>query len=233
MGTFRKALTDSDKEWIRKQKVFFVASAPLDKSGHVNNSPKGYDCLRVLSSNRVIILDGRGSGCETIAHLRENKRVTLMFCAFEGPPRIMRLFGTGVVHEPGTAEFDSLFEEHYGEAWREQGKFNFVRSIIDINVHLVGQSCGYAVPYMEYKSDRNTLTDHCKSKSQEILASKAVSDNSCSLDGIPSYLKGTTHAGAWKRNRALRVLNDMAPWVGGAAVGAALATAVVRGALSK
>ncbi|KAJ1815226.1 hypothetical protein LPJ75_002445, partial [Coemansia sp. RSA 2598] len=95
MGTFRQALSDSDKEWIRKQKVYFVSTAPLSKSGHVNASPKGYDTLRILDSNRIVFLDGRGSGCETISHLRENGRITVMLCAFEGPPRIMRLFGTG------------------------------------------------------------------------------------------------------------------------------------------
>ncbi|KAJ1966361.1 hypothetical protein GGI12_000141 [Dipsacomyces acuminosporus] len=231
MGSYRKGLSEGDKGWIRKQKMFFVATAPLKAGGHVNASPKGYDCFRILDDNRVIFLDGRGSLCEMIAHLRENKRITVMFCAFEGAPKIMRLYGTGAVHEPGTREFDALFEEHYADEWKDPGKFKFVRSIIDIKVYLVGQSCGYAVPNMEYKSDRSTLTDIYAKRSDELIAKKRLECNSISLDGIPSYLEGTD-PGPWVKNKLVKLADSAAPWVGGAAIGAALALAVVRGLVS-
>ncbi|KAJ2167688.1 hypothetical protein GGH16_003853, partial [Coemansia sp. RSA 560] len=125
MGSFRDALTESDQEWIRKQKVYFVATSPQGSDGHVNTSPKGYDSLRILNSKRIVLLDGRGSGCETISHLRENGRITIMMCAFEGGPRIMRLFGRGVVYEPGQPEFDELFEEHFASEWRDPDRFKF------------------------------------------------------------------------------------------------------------
>ncbi|KAI9500985.1 hypothetical protein BX070DRAFT_240200 [Coemansia spiralis] len=209
MGAFRQALTKSDKEWVAKQKVFFVASAPLQKGGHVNVSPKGYSSLRILDDNRVIFLDGRGSGCETISHLRENQRITIMMCAFDGPPRIMRLFGKGSVYEPGSAEFDELFEKHYAEEWKDPGKFKFVRSIIDVQVHLVGQSCGFAVPFMEYKSDRSTLVEHHKNKTKEMQSKSRIRDNSFSIDGIPSFLEGTSPGPTAAKRKMTGVLETL------------------------
>ncbi|KAJ2476558.1 hypothetical protein EV174_004892 [Coemansia sp. RSA 2320] len=230
MGNFREALTDSDREWIAKQKVYFVATAPLEKDGHVNLSPKGYAGLRILSSTRLILLDGRGSGCETIAHLRENKRITVMLCAFESSPRIMRLFGFGTVYEPGSSEFDSLFEEHYAAEWKDPDRFKFVRSIIDIDLQLVGQSCGFAVPFMDYKSDRSTLVDYMKPKSADSLAFSRSRDNTFSLDGIPSFLNGTDSISVARKRSLLAMANHLLPWIGGAALGAAAALAVARNA---
>ncbi|KAJ2899811.1 hypothetical protein IWW38_000841 [Coemansia aciculifera] len=228
MVTFREALTDADREWIAKQKVFFVSTAPLDKGGNVNSSPKGYNSMAILSGTRVLYLDGRGSGCETISHLRENKRITIMFCAFEGPPRIVRLFGIGTVHEPGSSEFDSLFEEHYSAEWSDPGRFKFVRSIIDIKLHLVSQSCGYAVPVMEFKTERSTLVDYMKNKSTDALVTMCVRDNTLSIDGVPSFLNGTD-PGSATRWRSLA--DSIVPWVGGAALGAAAALVVAKHAL--
>ncbi|KAJ1646210.1 hypothetical protein LPJ64_002274 [Coemansia asiatica] len=230
MGTFRQALSDSDIEWIHKQKVYFVSTAPLNKGGHVNASPKGYDTLRVLNGNRIVFLDGRGSGCETISHLRENGRITVMLCAFEGSPRIMRLFGTGTVYEPGTSEFDSLFSEHYASEWGSAEKLKLVRTIIDIKVHLVGQSCGFAVPLMNFESERKTLVNSYKSETEEVIAKKCNRDNSFSIDGIPSFIKGTsgTKTKAKIKHGLVSATGTLLPWVGGAALGAAIALAAVR-----
>ncbi|KAJ2863333.1 hypothetical protein GGI22_001981 [Coemansia erecta] len=230
MGSFRMALTDADKEWIAKQKVYFVATAPLDKNGHVNLSPKGYLSMQIVGDNRIILLDGRGSGCETISHLRENQRITIMMCAFDGPPRIMRLFGNGAVSEPGSTQFEELFQKHYAEEWDDPNKFKFVRSIIDIQVHLVGQSCGYAVPFMEYKSDRKTLVEHQSKKTKEKLDTSRVRDNTFSIDGIPSFLDGTAPGKAAAKRKASGIIRAILPWVGGAALGAGVAAAVFKNA---
>ncbi|KAJ2503150.1 hypothetical protein GGI11_007660 [Coemansia sp. RSA 2049] len=228
MGTFREALTDADKAWIAKQRVYFVATAPLEKDGHVNLSPKGYSSMRVVGDNRIILLDGRGSGCETIAHVRNNQRITIMMCAFDGPPRIMRLFGKGVVYEPGSASFEELFKEHYAEDWEDPDSFKFVRSIIDIQVHLVGQSCGYAVPFMEYKSERKTLVEHQSKKTKEKLDISRARDNTFSIDGIPSFLDGTSPGKAALKRRAGTIVDALLPWAGGAALGAGVAVAIFR-----
>ncbi|KAJ1885704.1 hypothetical protein LPJ66_009990 [Kickxella alabastrina] len=230
MVTFREAMSDSDQKWIRKQNMYFVSTAPLAKSGHVNLSPKGYDGLRILDSNRVLLLDGRGSGCETIAHLRENGRITVMLCAFEGGPRIVRLFSTGTVHEPGSTEFSSLFAEHYAADWDNPDRINFVRSIIDVKVHMVAQSCGYGVPLMAFKDERRTLTDCFKTKPGEVIGKRSPLINSRSIDGIPSLLNGTadaTRVAVFKR-RFIIAAQSVVPWVGGAALGAAIALAAVK-----
>src|SRR5437868_2250776 len=125
-------------QWWREQPVFFVATAPAGDEGHVNLSPKGYDTLRVLGARRVAYLDLTGSGVETIAHVRENGRITLMACAFAGNPRISRIYGRGTVHGVGTAGCDALAPEFPALPGR--------RSIIDVEVERVTTSCGYAVP---------------------------------------------------------------------------------------
>src|SRR3954454_15558692 len=124
-------------QWWREQPMFFVATAPSGADGHVNLSPKGHDTLRVLAADRVAYLDLTGSGVETIAHLRENGRVTLMACAFTGNPRISRLYGKGRVHPLGSPEFNTLASEFPELPGR--------RSIIEVDVERVTTSCGYAV----------------------------------------------------------------------------------------
>src|SRR6478609_2444710 len=124
-------------QWWHEQPMFFVATAPSGNAGHVNLSPKGYDTLRVLAPDRVAYLDLTGSGVETISHLRDNGRITLMACAFAGAPRISRIYGTGTVHELGSPGFGELmpnFPELPGR-----------RAIIDVAVDRVTTSCGYAV----------------------------------------------------------------------------------------
>jgi len=109
MGQFYDEIPQNHFEWIKKQKMFWVATAPLDAQGHVNVSPKGIaDCFHVLNSKQVWYEDLTGSGVETISHVKENGRITIMFSAFEGPPRILRLFGVGTVHEYGSPEYNKF-----------------------------------------------------------------------------------------------------------------------------
>ena len=177
MAKVIRALDDALIEWIGRQHVFFVASAPSD-GGHVNLSPKGHDSLRVLDETTVAYLDLTGSGAETIAHTRENGRLTVMFCAFEGPPRILRLFGSGVAHPAGTAryaELAPLFPDLPGR-----------RSIVVLDVDRIQTSCGYAVPFMEYRSERETLQQWARRKDDAELAGYWAEKNTESIDGLPA-----------------------------------------------
>jgi len=164
-------------EWWTAQPVFFVATAPGGTDGHVNCSPKGLDTLRILSPTRVAYLDLTGSGIETISHLRDNGRITLMACAFSGAPRISRIYGAGTVHEvdsSGFAELAPSFPELPGR-----------RSIIDIAVDRVTTSCGYAVPLMDLVSDRDRLLDWARAKGDDGLAEYRASKNALSIDALP------------------------------------------------
>src|SRR5471030_1447108 len=147
MGKFYNEILAQHKEFMEKQHMFFVASAPLSTDGHVNLSPKGMDCFRVFSPNRVAYMDIIGSGNETSAHILENGRITFMFNAFEGPPLILRLYGKGYTVLPGDAD------------WRELAQhFNLVmatRQIIVADVDMVQTSCGFSVPYYEYAGERD------------------------------------------------------------------------------
>jgi hypothetical protein len=163
-------------QWWCAQPLFFVATAPLDGDGHVNLSPKGYDTLRVLGPARVAYLDLTGSGVETIAHLRENGRLTLMACAFNGNPRISRIFGRGRVHEFGTPAFDALapqFPELPGR-----------RSIIEVDVERVTTSCGYAVPLMDLVEERDRLIAWAEKKGDDGVVEYWASKNRESIDGL-------------------------------------------------
>ena len=164
-------------QWWQQQPMFFVATAPSGDAGHVNLSPKGYDTLRVLAADRVAYLDLTGSGVETIAHVRENGRVTLMACAFSGNPRISRIYGRGVVHVVGSPEFEALAPEF--------PVFSGRRSIIDISVERVTTSCGYAVPLMDLVDDRDRLLDWAKGKGDDGIAAYWQSRNAESIDGLP------------------------------------------------
>jgi hypothetical protein len=164
-------------QWWHEQPVFFVATAPSGGGGHVNLSPKGYDTLRVLASDRVAYLDLTGSGVETIAHLRENGRITLMACAFKGAPRISRIYGIGTVHEVGSPGFQDLAENFPELPGR--------RAVIDISVERVSTSCGYAVPLMDLVGDRDRLVDWALAKGDDGVATYWKSKNLLSIDGIP------------------------------------------------
>jgi hypothetical protein len=164
-------------EWIGEQQVFFVATAPSSDEGHVNLSPKGLEGLAVLGPTTVAYLDLTGSGAETIAHVRENGRISVLLCAFTGKPRILRLQGTGTVHLPGEAGFDELrprFGDHPG-----------VRSIISIELDRIATSCGYAVPLMTYEGDRRALTAWAEKKGEDLPA-YWEQKNATSIDGLPA-----------------------------------------------
>jgi hypothetical protein len=164
-------------QWWCDQPMFFVATAPSGGDGHVNLSPKGYDTFRVLAADRVAYLDLTGSGVETIAHLRENGRVTLMACAFRGNPRISRIYGRGHVHMVGSPEFEGLapqFPDLPGQ-----------RAIIDIEVERVTTSCGYSVPLMDLVEDRERLLDWARAKGDDGVVEYRQQKNALSIDGLP------------------------------------------------
>src|SRR4051794_6592827 len=150
MATVFESITPHHREWIARQAMFFVATAPLSAEGHVNVSPKGPGgSFKVVDDHTVAYLDVNGSGIETIGHLRENGRIVVMFCAFEGPPRILRLHGrgeAGLAHDPRFVELaDGLESPSIDEARR---------SVIRVDVHRVADSCGYGVPLMTFASTR-------------------------------------------------------------------------------
>ena len=169
--------------WIGAQHMFFVATAPRGDSGHVNLSPKGLDSLAILGPRRIAYLDLVGSGAETIAHLRENGRITLMFCAFEGLPRIVRLYGRGEVVEPGDAAFAELVARFPSQA--------STRSVICVELTRIADSCGYGVPLLRYEGERSQLGDWAERKGPEGLRTYQLERNRASLDGLPA-LRGAT-----------------------------------------
>jgi len=179
MARVHDHITPELRAFIEAQPVFFVASAPLSGEGHVNLSPKGLDCLRVLSPTRVAYLDLTGSGNETAAHLAENGRITFMFCAFTGAPRILRLYGRGEVvlpDAPEWAELADLFPTYPG-----------TRQIITAEISRVQTSCGYAVPLMDFVRERDTLTRWAEAKGEE-LPRYREQKNAVSIDGLPAPL---------------------------------------------
>lgn len=171
------ALDDDLAAWIAAQHVFFVASAPSE-GGHVNLSPKGHDCLRVLDERTVAYLDLTGSGAETIAHTRENGRLTIMLCAFEGPPRILRLFGTGVAHPLGSDRFSDLAPRFPA--------IPGARTIVELAIDRIQTSCGYSVPFMDYREERPTLQQWAARKDEGELAAYWQEKNWTSIDGLPA-----------------------------------------------
>ncbi|KAJ8515106.1 hypothetical protein ONZ45_g7416 [Pleurotus djamor] len=154
MGQFFEEIPERLMPWVMKQHMFWVATAPLKEDGHVNVSPKGFeDSFHIVNSRKVWYEDLTGSGSETIAHLKENGRITVLFHAFEGPPRICRIFGTGTVYEFGSPEYNELLPPSSPN--RKPGS----RAIIMIDVYKVGTSCGYAVPFYEFKRHRTQLLE--------------------------------------------------------------------------
>ncbi|MGA7474037.1 MAG: pyridoxamine 5'-phosphate oxidase family protein [Candidatus Sulfotelmatobacter sp.] len=177
MGKTRSMLDDAARSFIAAQHIFFVASAPLDASGHVNLSPKGLDTFCILGPTTVAYIDFNGSGVETMAHLKENGRIVLMFCAFQGPPNIFRLYGHGRVVEPQEAEFAKLVE-------------NFpihenTRSIVVVELTRVTDSCGYGVPLFNYEGEREQLAAWARKKGPEGLQAYREQKNERSIDGLP------------------------------------------------
>lgn len=183
MGKAFSELDDLNVKWIEKQHMFFVATAPAAVDGLLNLSPKGLDAFAVIDSTTVAYLDLVGSGVETIAHVRENGRLIIMFCAFDGPPRILRLWGRGEVierHDPRWFDLRSRFAEMPGE-----------RSIIVLHVSRVQDSCGYGVPRYIYQEDRSTLTDWAAKKGPEGVDAYIAEKNHKSIDGLPGLKVST------------------------------------------
>jgi hypothetical protein len=178
MSEVLPALDDDLIDWMSRQHVFFVATAPT-AGGHVNLSPKGYDSLRVLDPLRVAYLDLTGSGAETVAHVREDGRMTMMFCAFEGPPRILRLYGRGTAHVRGTERYEELaprFPDLPG-----------ARAIVELEVERVQTACGYSVPLLAFEGERPTLQQWASRRSDEDLQAYRTAKNTTSIDGLPAF----------------------------------------------
>jgi hypothetical protein len=180
MAKFFDSILEQHKVFIEKQKMFFVGSAPLSAEGHVNLSPKGIDSFRVLTPSKVAYMDIVGSGNETSAHLLENGRITLMFCAYEGPPNIMRLYGTGRTVLPGDAEWVEL-SDHF--------KLQLAtRQIIVADIHKVQTSCGFSVPLYEYTGERDHAEKWALNKGVDGLETYKAEKNLISMDGLPTAL---------------------------------------------
>ena len=181
MGKTYDHIDDKLRELIAKQKIFFVATAPLSGDGLVNLSPKGLDgTFQVLSPTSVAYLDFVGSGVETIAHVRENGRMTIMFCAFEGPPKILRLYGRGRVVEKSDPEYPELaarFPDLPG-----------ARAVICLDCERITDACGFGVPLMSYEGDRSQLTAYAERKGPEGMREYQEKNNRQSLDGLPGLV---------------------------------------------
>ena len=176
MGKVFEQVDDSMREWIAKQHIFFVGTAPLSGDGMVNLSPKGYDAFRILRDHEVGYLDFTGSGIETVAHIQENGRITFLFCSFDAKPRIVRFHGKGTVHEVGTPEFEKLLVHFEPKAG--------MRSIITAQVTRISDSCGYGVPRYEFLGDRATMEDYWTAKGAEGTTEYQRTRNVKSLDGL-------------------------------------------------
>lgn len=181
MGKTYEVIDEKLADWIREQQMFFVSTAPLAGDGLVNCSPKGgAGTFTLLDERTVAYLDFTGSGVETIAHLKENGRIVIMFCAFTGPANIVRLHGKGTVieqHHPDFAVLRARFPAYPG-----------VRSIIRVNVERISDSCGYGVPKYEYVGQRDTLQKHAEHLGPEGVRDYQATRNRQSLDGLPGVV---------------------------------------------
>ena len=183
MGKTYERLDQKLRDFIDAQHMFFIATAPRADQGLINLSPKGLDSLRVLDDHTVAYLDLTGSGVETVAHLKENGRFVLMFCAFEGPPRIVRLHGRGEPVVRGDARYDELAELF--------PSYPGMRSIIVLHVQRVADSCGFAVPRYDYVGERDQLLRWAENKGTDGLRDYQRSSNLESLDGLPGLAEPT------------------------------------------
>ncbi len=166
-------------EWIARQNIFFVATAPLSATAHINLSPKGGDSFRVLGPLEVAYQEYTGSGAETAAHLRENGRIIVMFCAFDGAPKVLRLHGRGQTitsSHPRFAELAAHFPPNPG-----------TRSIVLINVVRVSTSCGFSIPFFDFRGPRETLDEWSTKQSSEKLDAYRAAKNQFSIDGLPAF----------------------------------------------
>ena len=180
MAKTYEAITEHLQQFILAQHVFFVATAPLDGNGHVNVSPKGLDTFSVLSPNRVAYLDMTGSGNETSAHLLENGRITFMFCAFDGTPSVLRLYGQGWTVVPGQPE--------WGELTTHFVLYPGVRQIIVADITRVQTACGSGVPLYDYVGERDQMLRWAEAEGVDKLSEYQREWNGRSIDGLPTAL---------------------------------------------
>ncbi len=178
MGKKSDSITPELKTFIENQKIFFVGTAAPE--GRVNISPKGTDSFRVIDKNKIVWLNLTGSGNETAAHLRINNRMTIMFCAFEGKPLILRLYGTAKIYHKRDADFNdyaNLFPENTG-----------ARQIIEMDVDLVQNSCGFAVPFMDFKEERTALNNWAQKQGEDKIEAYWRDKNTTSIDGFETKI---------------------------------------------
>jgi hypothetical protein len=177
MGKVYPQIDEELAAWIQRQHLFFVATAPLSGEGLINCSPKGLDTFAVLGPTTVAYLDLVGSGVETVAHLRENGRIVIMFCALEGAPKILRLHGTGRAAEPGSAEFETLrrrFPDYPG-----------IRSVIVVEIKRISDSCGFGVPEFSYSGERDALIRYAEKQGPAGMITYQDKYNRRSVEGLP------------------------------------------------
>ena len=188
MGRVYDTIDHATKQWLTKQPMFFVATAPNDLDSHLNVSPKGAaGAFRVLGPNTVAYVDLVGSGVETVAHLRENGRIVLMFCAFSGPPKIIRLHGQGRIVPEDDPEFTALLPEFS----LDDDARELARGIIVVETSRISDSCGFVVPRMDLVSERDQLMrwgEQQQAKNGESWKERYVAANNAqSIDGLPGY----------------------------------------------
>ncbi|MEM1262450.1 MAG: pyridoxamine 5'-phosphate oxidase family protein [Pseudomonadota bacterium] len=177
MGKEFAAIDDKIQAWIERQHLYFVATAPMNGDGLINCSPKGLDSLAVLGPHTLAYADTGGSGIETVAHLKENGRITIMLCAFDGPPKIFRFYGTGRAVEPHDPAFAGLAAKFPA--------MPTIRNIVVVDVKTIRDSCGYGVPQYKFVTDRDSLNNWAESKSEAELVAYRLEKNATSLDGLP------------------------------------------------
>ena len=177
MGKDYQEIDESLQRWIERQKLFFVATAPRADDGLINCSPKGLDGLRVSGPREMVYADIGGSGIETVAHLKENGRIVIMLCAFEGPPKIFRFYGKGRVLEPEDSGFEDLAALF--------PHVHTIRNIIVVDIERIRDACGYGVPTYEFQRERDSLKNWYDSMSEEDIAEYRAEKNAASLDGLP------------------------------------------------
>lgn len=170
-------IDDRIRRWIEAQHLFFVSTAPNAADGLINCSPKGLDGLRVLGPRQIAYADTGGSGIETVAHLRENGRIVIMMCAFRGPPKIYRFYGSGRVLEPQDDGFEAMADKF--------GKMPAIRNFIIVDIDRIRDSCGYGVPFYDYQGERDSLPNFFQDKSVEEIVEYRIDRNEKSLDGLP------------------------------------------------
>ncbi|MEL7150911.1 MAG: pyridoxamine 5'-phosphate oxidase family protein [Pseudomonadota bacterium] len=178
MGTRYDALEPAHEKFIAKQPIFFVGSAA--REGRINVSPKGMDSLRILGPNRILWRNLTGSGNETATHLADSPRMTLMWCAFSGPPMILRAYGTARAIHRLDSDWSTL-DAHFAPD-------PAARQLFDVTVDLFQKSCGYAVPEMAYTKDREVLTNWAKDKGPEGIKTYWAERNTETLDGVPTHI---------------------------------------------